>query len=95
MEAEVRKPLRATKDVSRMTTINMPKKDKAAEPEVARVGQTRQPLARYRLQVDRQTKATFASLDEARTAGEAIKKAFPVVQVSIYDAEQSSQTRLD
>ena len=95
MEAEVRKPLRATKDVSRMTTINMPKKDKVAEPEVARPGQARQPLARYRLQVDRQTKATFASLDEARTAGEAIKKAYPVVQVSIYDAEQSSQTRLD
>lgn len=78
-----------------MATINMPKKDKTAEPDVVRASQIRPPLARYRLQVDRQTKATFASLDEARTAGEAIKKAFPVVQVSIYDAEQSSQTRLD
>jgi len=95
MEAEVRKPLRATKDVSRMTTINMPKKDKAAEPDVARASQIRPPLARYRLQVDRQTKATFASLDEARTAGQAIKKAYPVVQVSIYDAEQSTQASLD
>ena len=78
-----------------MATISMPKKDKAAEPEVAKASQSRPPLARFRLQVDRQTKATFASLDEARTAGKAIKKAFPVVQVSIYDAEQSAQASLD
>ena len=95
MEAEVRKPVRATKDASRMATISMPKKEKAAEPEVAKASQSRPPLARFRLQVDRQTKATFASLDEARTAGKAIKKAFPVVQVSIYDAEQSAQASLD
>jgi hypothetical protein len=95
MEAEVRKPIRATKEVSRLATINMPKKDKTAEPDVARASQVRPTLARYRLQVDRQTKATFASLDEARTAGQAIKKAFPVVQVSIYDAELSKQASLD
>lgn len=96
MEAEVRKPLRATKDVSRPATINMPKKDKAPEPEVAtRTGQTRPAMARYRLQVDRQTKATFAALEDAQRAGQAIKKSFPVVQVSIYDAEQSTQASLD
>lgn len=78
-----------------MATINMPKKDKAAEPDTARANQGRPPLARYRLQVDRQTKATFASLDEARSAGQAIKKAYPVVQVSIYDAELSAQASLD
>ncbi|MFA6265451.1 MAG: hypothetical protein WC670_07025 [Pseudolabrys sp.] len=78
-----------------MTTISMPKKEKAAEPETVRMSQVRPPLARYRLQVDRQTKATFASLDEARTAGKAIKKAYPVVQVSIYDAELSAQASLD
>lgn len=95
MEAEVRKPLRATKDVTRPATIAMPKKEKAAEPEVTRTGQTRPAMARYRLQVDRQTKATFASLDDARAAGQAIKKSFPVVQVSIYDAEQSTQAGLE
>ncbi len=95
MEEDVRKPLRATKDASRLSTINMPKKDKAPEPEVARMTQVRPQMARYRLQVDRQTKATFASLEEARTAGQAIKKAYPVVQVSIYDAEQSAQASLD
>ena len=66
-----------------MATISMPKKEKAAEPEVAKASQSRPPLARFRLQVDRQTKATFASLDEARTAGKAIKKAFPGGQVCI------------
>lgn len=78
-----------------MATISMPKKDKAAEPEIVKATQTRPTLARYRLQVDRQTKATFASLEEARTAGKAIKKAYPVVQVSIYDAELSAQASLD
>lgn len=95
MDEDVRKPLRAAKDVTRPATINLPKKEKAPEPEMARVGQMRPTLARYRLQVDRQTKATFASLDEARIAGQAIKKSFPVVQVSIYDAEQSKQASLD
>ncbi len=95
MEAEVRKPLRATKDVTRPATINMPKKDKAPEPEVTRAGQARPAMARYRLQVDRQTKATFAALEDAQRAGQAIKKSFPVVQVSIYDAEQSTQASLD
>jgi hypothetical protein len=56
-----------------MATINMPKKDKAAEPDTARANQGRPPLARYRLQVDRQTKATFASLDEARSAENAVQ----------------------
>lgn len=78
-----------------MATISMPKKDKAAEPEIVKASQSRPPLARYRLQVDRQTKSTFASLDDARTAGQAIKKAYPVVQVSIYDAEQSTTVNLD
>lgn len=78
-----------------MATINMPKKDKPAEPDGVRASQIKPAMARYRLQVDRQTKATFASLDDARAAGQAIKKAFPVVQVSIYDAEQSKQAGLE
>jgi hypothetical protein len=47
------------------------------------------------LQVDRQTKATFTSLSDAEKAGRNIKKAHPIVQVSIYDAEESQQTLLD
>ena len=94
MTEDVRKPIRASKEVSRMATMSMPKKE-AAEPIMVKAGQTRAPLGRFRLQVDRQTKASFASLDEAETAGKAIKKAHPIVQVSVYDAEQSAQTMVD
>jgi len=41
---------------------------------------------RYRLQVDRQTKKSFATIEPAIEAGVTIKKAHPIVQVSIYDA---------
>lgn len=94
MEADVRKPVRANKEESRMATMSMPKKE-AAEPIAIKAGQNRAPLERFRLQVDRQTKATYASMDEAEKAGKAIKKAHPVVQVSVYDAEQSAQTMVE
>jgi hypothetical protein len=94
MSDAVRKTVRAKQEVSRMATMTMPKKE-AAEPIVVRAGQTRVALGRFRLQVDRQTKASYASLDEAETAGKAIKKAHPIVQVSVYDAEQSAQTMLE
>ena len=81
-----------------MATMSMPKKEAAAAEPVAvatKAGQNRPTLGRFRLQVDRQTKATYASLEEAETAGKAIKKAHPIVQVSVYDAEQSAQTLVD
>ena len=95
MDEDVRKSVRANKELSRMATMSMPKKEAAAEPATAKAGQNRPILGRFRLQVDRQTKATYASMDEAETAGKAIKKAHPIVQVSVYDAEQSAQTLLD
>lgn len=53
--------------------------------------QTKPELHRYRLQVDRQTKNSYETLQEAETAGKAIKAAHPYLQVSIYDAEKSQQ----
>lgn len=50
------------------------------------VDQRKQPDQRYRLQVDRQTKGSFATLESAAEAGLTIKRAHPIVQVSIYDA---------
>jgi hypothetical protein len=77
-----------------MATMNMPKKE---DGEVAPqpVNQARVPLNRFRLQVDRQTKATFTELGDAEKAGRDIKKAHPIVQVSIHDAEQGGQTLLE
>ena len=40
---------------------------------------------RFRLQVDRQTKATYATLEAAEAAGLAIKKSHPIVYVGVYD----------
>ena len=56
------------------------------EPVPEQYSQQKRPdLKQYRLQVDRQTKASFDSIDDAQAAGLVIKTAHPVVQVSIYD----------
>jgi hypothetical protein len=39
--------------------------------------------------VDRQTKASYATYDDAEEAGLAIKKGFPIVQVTVYDAAEA------
>ena len=77
-----------------MATINMPKKDDR-DDEPLQKGQRRAAMERYRLQVDRQIKNTFTSFAEAEKAGKAIKKAYPIVQVSIYDSQESQQTVLE
>jgi hypothetical protein len=94
MEGEVRKSVRANKDVSRMATMTMPKKEAAIEVST-KATQSRPAMERFRLQVDRQIKASYASLDEAEKAGNAIKKAHPILQVSVYDAQQSAQKILE
>ncbi len=42
---------------------------------------------RYRLRVDGQLKRSFKSKEAALTAGQAIKKAYPIVMVVVVDAE--------
>lgn len=49
----------------------------------------RPDLGRYKLQVDKQTKASYETSEDAEKAGMAIKKNFPVVQVSIHDTVES------
>jgi hypothetical protein len=61
---------------------------KKAEPEGSSQvppSQNKQAEGRFRLQVDRQTKATYATLEAAETAGLAIKKSHPIVYVGVYD----------
>ena len=72
-----------------MAKINMPKKE---DDVLLPMGQKKPQLHRYWLQVDRQTKSSYEALQEAETAGKAIKAAHPNLQVSIYDAEKSQQT---
>lgn len=77
-----------------MPTLNMPSKGSGAvasvEEEEAR-GQVRPALLRYRLQVDRQTKASFRERADAENKATEIKRAYPKVRVTVYDAETEEQ----
>ena len=68
-------------------TVRKSDPDDAAEEHL---GQIKRPESgRFRLQVDRQTKASYATYDDAEKAGVAIKKGFPIVQVAVYDAVEA------
>ena len=43
---------------------------------------------RFRLQVDRQTKASYATYEAAQKAGLGIKKEHPILQVAVYDGAE-------
>ena len=49
----------------------------------------------FRLQVDRQTKSSYDSYEAAGQAGLAIKRGYPILQVSIYDTVQGVNTILE
>lgn len=63
-------------------------RSKEAEIETPRdpAHQRKKAEERFWLQVDRQTKGSYTTLAAAEAAGEVIKKAHPIVQVSIYDS---------
>jgi hypothetical protein len=71
----------------------MPAKE-VAEKDVDEVSsQRKRPDAgRFLLQVDRQAKGSYQSLEAAQAAALIIKKGHPVVQVSVYDKVESSNT---
>ena len=55
----------------------------------------RQEVGQFRLQVDRQTKASYDTLDAAHAAGLAIKQGYPHVVVSVYDSEGGANTTIE
>jgi hypothetical protein len=66
-------------------TITMPDTEEPAPPPPA--GQGKRPeTGQFRLQVDRQTKASYATYEAAEQAGMVIKQAHPILQVAVYDA---------
>jgi hypothetical protein len=64
-----------------------PRLSKKNQPEETPPSGSQQPQVegRFRLRVDKQTKATYATLDAAEAAGLAIKKGYPIVHVAVYD----------
>jgi len=52
--------------------------------------QTRPKEERFLLRVDGQTKRSFSSKDPAMTAAAAVKKAYPLVMVTIVDTDDGT-----
>jgi hypothetical protein len=62
----------------------------AQETEQELLSQRKRPeMGRFLLQVDRQTKSSFASGEAAEEAGRIIKDGHPLVQVAVYDTVES------
>ena len=78
-----------------MATMSIKRPEKPEADDVLQVDQRRPALKRFRLEIDRQMKVSFASFEEAEKAGKAIKKAYPIVQVSVYDADEHRQQILE
>jgi hypothetical protein len=65
-------------------TITMPSAPEESVPEPV-TQRKRVDGGRFRLQVDRQTKASYATNEAAEKAGLVIKKKHPILQVAVYD----------
>jgi hypothetical protein len=79
--------------------MKMPEKpEKAEKPEAEQeehFSQRKRPeLGRYLLQVDRQTKGSYMTVETAESAGLAIKKKYPIVHVTVYDSVDCASTVL-
>ncbi len=76
--------------------IKLPAKDDS-EKEVEEVfSQRKRPeKGRYLLQVDRQTKGSYKTSEAAQSAALEIKTAFPIVQVSVYDSVDNTNTLVE
>ena len=70
-------------------TISLAQPEAAAEEPVPELlGRRKRPeVGQFRLLVDRQTKASFATYEAAEKAAMAIKTGHPIVNVVVYDAK--------
>jgi hypothetical protein len=80
----------------RMATrqIKMPRKD-GSEIDAAPSQHQRPESGRYLLQVDRQTKGSYPTVEAVQSAALVIKKGYPVVQVSVYDRVGNTNTLVE
>jgi hypothetical protein len=75
---------------ARSETKTITKRHEPEEPAQEQFGQRKRPeKGPFRLQVDRQTKESYATYEAAVAAGLEIKKRHPIVQVSVYDTVKS------
>jgi hypothetical protein len=71
-----------TRQSSKAITMPSAPEESVPEPVTQR---KRVDGGRFRLQVDRQTKASYATYEAAEKAGLGIKKEHPMLQVAVYD----------
>ncbi len=72
--------------LARPTIMKRSDQDDGQKP----VGQAPPLEERFLLRVDGQTKRSFSGKEPALAAGRAIKKAFPIVMVTVLDCEDGS-----
>jgi hypothetical protein len=77
----------------KMPAKNDSEKDNAADDVFSQ--QKRPERGRYLLQVDRQTKGSYTTVEAAQSAALVIKKSYPIVQVSVYDSVDNTNTILE
>jgi len=76
--------------------IKLPVKDDSAEEMEEAFSQRKRPESgRYLLQVDRQTKGSYKTSEAAQSAALVIKTAHPIVQVSVYDSVDNTNTLVE
>ncbi len=76
--------------------IKMPVKDDSEKEPEEVFSQRKQPeRGRFLLQVDRQTKGSYATAEAAQAAALVIKKSYPIVQVSVYDSVDNTNTLVE
>jgi len=76
--------------------IKMPVKDDSEKEVEETLSQRKRPeRGRFLLQVDRQTKGSYTTSEAAQAAALVIKKSYPIVQVSVYDSVDNTNTLVE
>lgn len=76
--------------------IKMPvKTDSESDMEEAFSQRKRPERSRFLLQVDRQTKSSYATSEAAQAAALVIKTNYPILQVSVYDSVDNTNSLVE
>jgi hypothetical protein len=71
------------------------KDDSEKEVEEAFSQRKRPERSRFLLQVDRQTKGSYTTSEAAQAAALVIKNSYPIVQVSVYDSVDNTNSLVE
>ena len=93
--AQFVQPIAECSVVSLHLRIRFGQSMKEEQAEAQRPQESYPQSERYLLQIDRQSKRAFKTLDGARTAALEIKARFPTLQVSVYDSASKSRIVVD